>query len=68
MLHFINRPAEDDLLRATGGVAFAELLKVDWFLPCNVVLIFRAEEFDDWRERDVASSAAVPLALLRLYG
>ena len=29
----VNCPSEDDFLRAPGGVAFAEVLEGDWFLP-----------------------------------
>ena len=47
LLHCVDCPAKDDLLCAPGGVAFAELLEEDWFLPCNVVLIVRAEEVVD---------------------
>ena len=43
----VNRPAEDDLLRVSGSIAFAELLEGDWFLPCSVVLGIRPEEFVD---------------------
>ena len=44
LLHCVDCPAKDDLLRAPGGVAFTELLKGDWLLPCNVVLVVWAEE------------------------
>ena len=64
LLHYVDRPAEDDLLHAPGGVAFAELLKGYWFLPCNVVLVVRSEEEC---ERDVASSDVSLLDLLMLY-
>ena len=37
-------PSEDDFLRATGGVAFAELLEGYWFFPCSVVLVIGSEE------------------------
>ena len=47
MLYGVNRPAKDNLLCDSGGVAFAELLEGDWFVPCNVVLVVRAEEFVD---------------------
>ena len=47
LLHCVDRPAEDDLLCAPGGGAFAELLEGDWFLPCNVVLVVWAEEVVD---------------------
>ena len=47
LLHCADRPAKDDLLCAPGGVAFVELLEGDWFLPCNVVLVVRAEEAVD---------------------
>ena len=47
LLHCVDFPAEDDLLCAPGGVAFVELLEGDWFLPCDVVLVVRAEEFVD---------------------
>ena len=39
LLHCFGRPAEDDLLRAPGGVTFAGLLKGDWLLPCNAVFV-----------------------------
>ena len=47
----VNRPAEDDLLRTPGGVAFAELFEQDWLLSCSVVLSFLAEEFVDGAEK-----------------
>ena len=47
LLHCVDRPAKDDLLRAPGGVTFAELLKGDCLLPCNVVLVVQAEEVVD---------------------
>ena len=34
----VNRPAEDNIMCAPGGVTFAELLEGDWFLPCSVSL------------------------------
>ena len=47
MLYSINLPAEDNLLCAPGGVTFADILEGYWFLPCDVVLVVRAEEFVD---------------------
>ena len=47
LLDGVNRPCEDDLLCAPGGVAFAELLEGDWFFPCSVVLSVRSEEVVD---------------------
>ena len=46
-----NRPDEDDLLRAPDGVAFAELLEVDWLLPCSVFLSINLEEFVDGQKK-----------------
>ena len=34
----VNLPAKDDLLRAPGGVAFAEIFEGYWLLLCSVVL------------------------------
>ena len=39
----VYHPSEEDFLRAPGGVAFAEFLEGDWFLPCSVVLVFGSE-------------------------
>ena len=47
LLHCVDCLSKDDLLCAPGGVAFEELLEVDFFLPCNVVLVVRTEEFVD---------------------
>ena len=44
MLDGVNRPLEDDFLRAPGGVAFADLLEGDWFFPCSVILVVGSEE------------------------
>ena len=43
LLRGVDRAAEDNFLCAPGGVAFAELLEGDWFLPCDAVLVVRAE-------------------------
>ena len=43
----VDRPAEDDLLRAPGGVAFAGLLERDWPLPYSVVLSVWPEDSVD---------------------
>ena len=43
LLHCVNCLSEDNLLCASGGVAFAELLEGDWFLLCNVFLVVGTE-------------------------
>ena len=43
----VNGPAEDNLLRAPGGVDFLELVEGDWFLVCTVILVVGSEEFID---------------------
>ena len=43
-LDSVNLPANDDLLLAPGGVAFAELLEGYLFLPCSVVFVVRLED------------------------
>ena len=40
----VNRPSKENFLRAPGGVAFAELLEGDLFLPCSVVFVVRLED------------------------
>ena len=50
LLHSVDCPADDDLLFAPGGVAFAELLERDGLLPCDVVLVIRSKEFVDGAE------------------
>ena len=47
LLHCVDHLDKDDLLRDPGGVTFAELLKGDWSLPYNVVLVVWAEEAVD---------------------
>ena len=44
LLDGVNRPSEDNFLRAPGGVAFAELLEGYWFFPCSFVLVIGLEE------------------------
>ena len=41
LLDGFNRPDKNNLLRAPGGVTFAELLDGYWFLLCSVVLVIR---------------------------
>ena len=44
LLDGVNRPSEENFLRAPGGVAFAELLEGYWFFPCSVFLVIGSEE------------------------
>ena len=44
LLDDVNRPSEDAFMRDPGGVAFAEILEGDWFLPCSVVLVIGSEQ------------------------
>ena len=47
LLHYVDRPAKNDLLFAPGGVDFANLLEGYWFLPFNIILVVRTEELVD---------------------
>ena len=47
MLDGVNRPAEYELLRAPGVVAFVGILEGYWFLPYSVVLVIRTKEVVD---------------------
>ena len=47
----VNCPAKDDLMRAPGGVTFADIFEGDWLLPCIVVLSVQPEEFVDGEKK-----------------
>ena len=39
LLYGVYCPSKDNFLCASGGVAFEELIDVDCFFPCSVVLV-----------------------------